>query len=340
MDFELEEFILAENKHLFSESNEDLYEPINFGSGFQTVTTDKVKSWLINLETKEKKLVIDDIDDGVIPEILKNYEWLEDLEIDSQKIKQIKNLPKNLKSLSLFNNLIEDIPSNELPDCLEQLNISRNKIRTLQNIPSSVRELDASNNWIKNCYLLTNTNLEDLSIEFNLIEDMPLLLSGLKKIDISQNKLKNIHNIVDTIEDLDINFNEITSINKFPENAKRINAYNNKLNCIFNNLPKNLEYADFSNNNIIILPQIPHNIHKIDFTNNKINLLNVDIESNLEKINKDCIIILLNNPLEKVSKKILEDSRFRTNKPKEPENLNNIKLDNYMEIKLKGSIIL
>jgi hypothetical protein len=333
MDFDLEDFIVSENKHLFDDPNA-------FGDGFEKTSSNKVKSWLINLETKEAKLIIDDINDENIPEILKNYDWVEDLEIDSQRIKQIKNLPKNIKKLSLFNNLIEDIPINELPDKLEEINISRNKIETLQNIPMSIKEIDASHNKIQNCYLLTNTNLENLSIEYNLIENMPLFFSGLKKLDISQNKLKNIHNIINTIEDLDISFNEITSISKFPENAKSINAESNKISCIFNNLPNNLEYGDFSDNNIILLPQIPTNIHKIDFANNKINLVNVNIESNLEKLNKDCSIILINNPLEKVSKKILEDSRFRTNKPKESENLNNIKLDSYVEIKLKGTIIL
>ena len=358
MDFDLEEFLVAENRHIFNNSpqvlcqDDDLYGPSTFGDGFQTVENlqnnhsqneDKIKSWLINLETKENKLIIDDIDDGVIPEILKNYDWLEELEIDSQKIKKIQNLPKDLKSLSLFNNLIEDIPNNELPKNLLSLNLSRNKIQTLQNIPSTVKELDVSHNLLRGCYLLTNTDLEELSIESNFLENMPLLLNGLKRLDISQNKLQKIYNVVDSIEDLDFSLNEITMINKLPKNAKRINGFNNKITFLCD-LPDELEYGDFSYNQIIVLPKLPLNIHKIDFACNKINLVSTDLENNIDQLNKDCIIILINNPLEKVSDKIIKDSRFKSNKiikeTLKTDDLNNKKLDKYIEIKLRGNIIL
>ena len=359
MEFDLEQFIVAENQNLFKNSqygnDDELYESSNFGDGFQTIQNmqknnvnndiDKIKSWLINLETKETKLIIDDLDDCIIPEIIKNYDWLLELEIDSQKIKNIQNLPKNLKSLSLFNNSIEDIPNNELPDNLEIINLSRNKIQTLQNIPASVKELDVSHNLLKNCYLLTNTNLKELSIESNLLESIPLLLNGLKRLDISQNKLKNIYNIIDSIEDLEFSVNEITIINKFPKNLKTINAFNNKITFL-SDLPDNLEYADFSYNQINILPKLPLNIHRIDFACNNINIINVDLENNLDQLNKDCVIILINNPLEKVSDKIIQDYRFKSNKiiKEAPiiieENLNNIKLDTYIKIQLKRTIIL
>ena len=120
-NWQLEHFIEAQNKHIFGD------KPKTFGDGFYEVGRfsvedadnmddcdwlfppsaykhgdDKVKSWIYNLDSKASKLVIDDLDDGEIPEIIADYEWLEELEIDNQKVKEIKNIPKNLKILSLL----------------------------------------------------------------------------------------------------------------------------------------------------------------------------------------------------------------------------------------------
>ncbi len=350
-----------DNNHLFGNQ----YNPQNFGDGFCQMQnynelddedwlrgstsilkdSDKIKSWLINLETKDAKLIIDDIEDGVIPEMLKDYEWVTELEIDSQKIREIKNLPKKLKNLSLFNNLIENIPVNELPETLETINISRNRIQTLQNIPKSVKELDASHNLIRNCYLLTNINLEELSIESNFLESFPLFCMGLKKIDISQNKLKNLHSIIDSIEELDVSLNELTFITKLPYNLKRLNAFSNKIENIIS-INDKCEYVDFSYNRFKVLPLLPNTIQKADFSGNSINSSSILYKDNV-LFDGDFEINLCNNPLESIPDTIIKDARVKHNKAikhnitrLQVDSFENNKLNNYIEINMEKVIIL
>ena len=351
----------VDNNHLFGNQ----CNPQNFGDGFNQMKysnelddedwlngstsmqkdSDKIKSWLINLETKDTKLIIDDIEDGIIPEMLKDYEWVTELEIDSQKIREIKNLPKKLKNLSLFNNLIENIPVNELPESLETVNLSRNRIQTLQNIPKNVKELDTSHNLIRNCYLLTNINLEELSIESNFLEFFPLFSLGLKKIDISQNKLKNLNSIVDSIEELDISLNELTFITKLPYNLKRLNAFSNKIENIITVNDK-CEYIDFSFNKFTVLPLLPNSIQKADFSGNTINSSSILYKENV-LFDGNFEINLCNNPLESIPDTILKDARVKHNKTikhnltrSQIDSFENNKLNNYIEINMGKIIIL
>jgi Leucine-rich repeat (LRR) protein len=287
---------------------------------------DQIKSWLINLETKETKLVISDIDDGEIPEILKDYDWLLELEIDCQKIKEIKNLPKNLKELSLFNNQIEKIPEKELPEFLEILNLSRNKIKVLENIPNSIRELDVSHNLIKICVIKENINLIELSIESNLLDNFPDLPNSIKKIDISQNLLTEIKDIVDSIEELDFSVNNITQVTKLPENLKRLNGYNNKIKLIMK-YPPNIEYIDMSYNELIWIPRLPESLKKADFSNNKINIMalyndNNEIDNTNGKLSGEYSINLCFNPLTKLPLHILRNPRVKHNNILERDTFN------------------
>jgi Leucine-rich repeat (LRR) protein len=304
---------------------------------------EQIKSWLINLETKETKLVISDIDDGEIPEILKDYDWLIELEIDCQKIKEIKNLPKNLKEISLFNNQIEKIPENELPNGLEILNLSRNKIRVLENIPKSVKELDVSHNLIKICVIKENINLFELSIESNLLNIFPDLPNSVKKIDISQNLLTEIKDIVDSIEELDFSVNNITQVTKLPENLKRLNGYNNKIKLIIK-YPSNIEYIDMSYNELIWIPKLPESLKKSDFSNNKINIIalyndNNEIDNTNGKLTGNFSINLCFNPLTKVPIHILRNPRVKHNSSVSEEEIS-ISIKEYYKISHYKTLIL
>ncbi len=281
------------------------------------IETEKIKSWLINLETKETKLSISDIDDGTIPEILKDYEWLLDLEIDCQQIKEIKNLPKNLKNLSLFNNKIELIPEMTLPESLEVLNLSRNSIKVLENIPKSVKELDISHNLIESCRIKENSELLELSVECNLINEFPELPDSLKKLDISQNLLTEIRDIPDYIEDLDISVNKIALLEKLPANAKRVNAYNNNIKN-FTKYPPNLEYLDMSFNELFWISRLPESLKRADFSNNQVKLIALFDEQNRidnknGKLSGSYEINLCYNPLSPMQLFILNDPRIKHN---------------------------
>lgn len=384
----LDEFLESHNEHIFGNAK-------SFGDGFQEInrftvsdedeyekeiddcewlfskssykpTEDKVKSWINNLDTHSPKLVIDDIDDGIIPEIIADYDWLEELEIDNQKIKEIKNIPKNLKVLSLFNNYIEIIPKNSLPEGLIELNLSRNKISIVENIPKLLKELDISHNRVKQYMLIDNESLEELNIESNLLESLDNLPKNLKMLDASQNKIKNIDDLIDSIEELDISINNIEKISKLPNNLKRLNAFNNKIKLL-QKFPPNLIYVDLSFNELFWIPKLPNTLQKADFSSNKITLLALTNEAgeNDYKNGKlpmgNYTISLLNNPLNNVIKDILDDPRVTHNKIennfslrlRDIYNLENTGQsvdpmmtsepslrNDYMEIKMKKSVVV
>jgi hypothetical protein len=304
------------------------------------------KSWLFNLETQESSLIIDDIDNGEIPEMLVDYEWVEYLEIDSQKIKKIKNLPKNLKRLSLFNNSIEEIHSGDLPESLEDINLSRNKITILQNIPKKVKELDLSHNLIVGCNLTENEELLELNIENNLFERIPYLPINLKKLDISQNKLISLEGIIDSIEELDISMNKIENISHLPSNLRKLNAFDNKIKII-HKFQDNLEHIDLSFNKLYWIPKIPSKLQKGDFSNNNIALIAVFTNNELDYKNGNLpegnyTINISNNPLNNLPEHIFNDIRVTHNKISSVKIKEDIPVlsNNYIEIKLTKTIVV
>jgi Leucine-rich repeat (LRR) protein len=334
---DIDTFLETHNNHIFNpyesdESNNWLYDTI-------PKYTNKEKSWIINLDTKEKKLIIDDIDndiDNVIPAILADYDWLEELEIDSQYISKINNIPKNIKKLSLFNNMIESIEMGDLPISLEELNISRNYISILRNIPKNVKILDASNNKIKECQLFFNDKLEELSIEVNQLKQIPQFTNNLKTLDISQNKLLNIDNISEYIEELDISMNKIENL-RLPNNIKKLYASNNLIKTI-TKFPENIEYIDLSHNNLYFLCKLPPKLRKGDFSNNMIALITTHTDNMIDHVNGklsegDYIINIMNNPLTNVGDNIMQDKRIIHNKVSKV-----IETNKYVQIKLLKSV--
>ncbi len=348
MDSYLDEYLSQENEHLFGNGFTQVNnEWENFDWLYSNnKSNNELKSWLINLETHDFKLIIDDIDNNEIPDIIADYDWVTELEIDSQKIKKIKNLPKNLKYLSLFNNDIEEIEENVLPKNLIKINLARNKIKSVKNIPISVKELDVSNNLVKECFLINNTELEDLSLENNLISEIPNLPFQIKNLDLSQNNLNEIVNFekYEKLEELDISVNKIVTIQKLPDSLLRLSAFSNKIKMILK-FPINITHVDLSFNELIWIPLIPEKLQRGDFSSNKINLIALISNNHVDYKNgnlpsNNFIINLVNNPLNNVSEHILNDHRIRHNKIIDNDNFNEKIVNNYYEIHHRINIIL
>jgi len=224
------------NKYIDSDTNTNTSSLDYYINSSKFFPVDEInideKSWIKNSITKESKLIINDVDNNEIPEILKEYHWLLELEINNQSIKELKNLPINLKTLNISNNNIKYIQTNILPKTLEILNISNNNIKILENIPISIKELDCSNNLINKCILHENKELIYLNISHNNIEIFPELNNNIKKLYISNNKIKNINKFPDNLLDIDLENNFLVFVNKLPNTLLKANFSNNKINDI------------------------------------------------------------------------------------------------------------
>jgi len=346
-----------ENKHLFKDTTEyNFWDGDNFSytsdelnfyndnmhhSEFNYLYGEKKenpkinqKSWLINLETRNPELIIRDIDDGEIPEILSEYVWVTELVIDHQEIKAIKNLPPNLKSLTLYNNKIKDIPGGMPPNGLEKLDISKNKIIKLENIPISIIELECEHNEIEICNLEHNINLEKLIIHSNKLTTFPILNSPrINKLDISYNYIVHLTSIPDSITELDISYNELTQFNINSPNLKKINCKGNKLKFI-TKYPPNIERMNFSKNEIVFIPVIPTSLKYAKFNNNNIKsiiTIGSDGKSCVKsgKLLGNYMLELNNNPLNNVPDYILANPRLIHNKK---ININYHKIEHLKEI--------
>lgn len=139
---------------------------------------------------------------------------LETLHVDHNHITVLFHIPRTIKYLSAYANMIGLVQS-RLPDSLITLNLSMNNLR-YAGLPFY---------WGK--------NLIKLDLHYNCIEEFP-------------------RNLPDTLEILLINNNRIAELPKYlPENLKILNMNNNRIRSIPSYKKKNIQIALFNHNHIV-----------------------------------------------------------------------------------------
>ncbi len=111
-------------------------------------------------------------------------------------IKQIINLPPNLKILNCKNNKLNSLDN--LPKRLEFLDCSNNNILSLDNLPSSLLKLI--------CY----------SNKINCLDNLP---ASLKILDCLNNNLKSLDYLPSNLEELECD-NNVINLSLLPNNLK------------------------------------------------------------------------------------------------------------------------
>jgi Leucine-rich repeat (LRR) protein len=155
------------------------------------------------------------------------------------KIKEIINLPENLKELYCNNNDLYELP--KLPSKLEKLNCSNNHIKVIVDLPDTLDSLECSHNeiskieklppslWSLSCRYNKLTKIDNLPLNLNILEcqfnniEHIELTKEIRYLDCSKNKIKEIDfTNCNHLEDLNCDENPIVDFDNIPNSVKRI----------------------------------------------------------------------------------------------------------------------
>jgi hypothetical protein len=230
------------------------------------------KSYLDKIITdalEEKNTKIIDVNIESLPEIFSSMIGIETLTIIKCNLKNLKNLPPNLKKLIINDNDIENLDGNDLPDTLTELTVQNNTLRTIINLKPGLIKLTLSKNKINSLdKTIFPSSLQIFICRENLLEKLPNFNNGIIEICLIENLIDNIDNIPDSCEILDICRNNIKIIYKLPLALKIFKAYRCKIDQITCLLPNSITELDLYQNNLKSIPNIPTSLLKTDLASN------------------------------------------------------------------------
>ena len=178
-----------------------------------------------------------------IPSLAK-YTNLEYLDISSNDLTEIPELPPSITMLSCGNNNLTSLP--ELPAGLLFLNINNNNFTVVPNLPPNIKELIISCN------------------ELRVIENLP---NTLKKLCVSSNNIEHMDNLPTELIELSCTCNSMLTISQLPPTLKKLDAALNSL-TVLPELPPLLQELIVAHNELIEIPSLPLTLKKLQCHNN------------------------------------------------------------------------
>lgn len=264
---------------------------------FPRLYNKKLKDYLDEAETDcETELILIKINLSKFPERIKDFIWIETLELQNNNLKYIDesfSFFPNLKKLNITKNDINRIDGQNLPDSLEELNLSGNNICTIIDLKEGLITIDLSNNNLQNNILEIPKTVTDLDISHNnTLFILPKFKSdeNLSKLDISNTMIRSIDNIPQSVNILKACDCNINRISKFPSSLMEFTAFNSHIYIIDTEFPKDLFELDLYKNNLKEIPPLPENVNNIDLGNNNLekipilpdSLSKIDLTGNLK----------------------------------------------------------
>jgi len=208
----------------------------------------KLEGLQINKNLKELKLydnkisIIESLDSQVKLEVLhlqfniienigtglRSLRCLKVLRLDNNKISSLSSqelmpLSKQLTTLDISNNILEDISAITILKEIEDLNMSNNKLKTLpaMKVLPKLSELDLSSNEISNlkaleeCYALVTLKAARNNLKDKSFVEIETCFENLDYLDIAfNNLLKIVHlpRLVPNVNVMDLSFNKLTNV--------------------------------------------------------------------------------------------------------------------------------
>lgn len=244
------------------------------------IENDQLKSiLLINLNERNHQLVILDVP-GIssVPQVLKEFIWIEQLKLGGLDITSISNIPYSVKLLHVLDcKLCMGIEKDEIPPNVEQLNISNNQLNflNLANLPPNILALHCNNNKITEMFngeFLTKIIV--LKAVGNQLEHLPNFSPSLQKLDVSRNNLKSIDNLSSGIKEVDCSANSIEELVNLPIGLTKLIVYKNNIKRLDLVMFPNLMELDVSYNKSIEIVSLPPGLVVLDLSSNKMTTLN------------------------------------------------------------------
>ena len=127
---------------------------------------------------------------GVFPPALLAPNNIIELNISSNQLNQIDEIPSSIRFLDISNNCLTSLP--ELPEELQMLYMDNNQLTDIPLLPDTLEILDFSNNLVSSFPMLSRSHIQEINASNNCITDVPLdiqQLTGSVRIDLRNNPL-------------------------------------------------------------------------------------------------------------------------------------------------------
>lgn len=210
------------------------------------------------------------------------FSFLNTLNLDSNSISIINNLPNNCTNLSISNAGISSLPNLSNLFGVRTLSINKNNLSTLTNLPPNLVTLNCSNNSISN-YTNLPSSLLNLSCNYNNLTSFSFTgLSSLTSFNCSNNLITQLPALPLNLTTLVCADNLLLQLPNLPESLTYLDCQLNMITQLPSQLPNNLFFINCRNNRIINLPPLPKKIQQFAVERNQItNLPRLDTLSNM-----------------------------------------------------------
>lgn len=184
------------------------------------------------------------------------------LDFGHNKVKELPNLPKNIKNLNAKNNQLTHLYDLSQFVNLKNIDISFNEIEELPKLPKSLFSFHAIFNQIYEFIESETPILTRVNLAHNQLEEIPYFTSNvITEFNLSNNRITtlSISHIYEKIENLDVSNNMISSI---PEDFFKLNdlkifrIQKNKLRSLPSDIGSSkIEELNISMNHLCSLPE-------------------------------------------------------------------------------------
>lgn len=228
-----------------------------------------------NKRTKCTELKLYGNDVHNIPDVLKEYYWVDTLILDSTNITVITDdLPPNLKKFICKLSHIPEFDASVLPNSVTSLVYTHNNTTQITGFKNGLIEIVLSNNFFKKINCKIPSGVVKLILSGNaLLSASPELPESLIEYNINNTGITSIDNLPDEIEILYTCKCNIEIVNKLPKNLKvwkNFVSQTEKINCEF---PVSLKSLDLYNNFLSEVPELGPNIVDVDLGDNDLILI-------------------------------------------------------------------
>jgi hypothetical protein len=266
--FLLEQSVAQENKQNLT--IEHLSQQACFNGGSKILTLNELLNE--NARNQNKKLVLSGQHILMIPEVLAQYEWVEELVIRNTKIQKIENLPTKLTDLTIENNLIPVLNGHILPNTIMNLKFTMNKTLNIVLLKEGIINLDLSYNSFSEVRCLIPSTVQTLKISYNKnFHKLPMFENegeNLRTLEIASTQITCIDELPNSIIYLDTSECPINTVNKLPKNLTVWKSYKSEIKQICCEFPDGLSEIDISDSKLETCPNFNAEIKTIDISSN------------------------------------------------------------------------
>jgi Leucine-rich repeat (LRR) protein len=190
---------------------------------------------------------------------LQHFTTLRYLDVSSNSLSTLSNLPNSLDSLICGSNGLNSLPP--LPTNLKYLSCGSNNLTSLPSLPANLTYLSCGNNYSLASLPSLPASLTYLSCSSNYLSALPSLPSSLTYLNCNSNYLTSLPSLPASLITLYCHYNNLSSLPSLPTSLKELVCYSNSNLSVLPALPSGLTTLSCSYTSLLKLPFLPSTIN-------------------------------------------------------------------------------